>query len=243
RRASGILSRSLADAGAETLVVLTTDRAPAGAARHPASRASGRVADPAYAAAGDIAYDVALDVPLGTALAGEGLRCHAPEQGEPFRAPRAAAALAVLRLGLPVVAVDVSGLSPSAASRVGEEVRRSAGVLGRRVAVLALTGLSGSAIPPDLNADPGSIASAEYDAASRQVLGWLQAGDADAIERAIPGLAGIANIESDGSVLAALAGAVRGPWRGAEILTYAAIFGAGAAVVDLRLDTVSGVRS
>lgn len=243
RRASGVLSRRLADTGADTVVVLTTDRAPAVAGRHPAARARGRVAEPAYAAVGDIAYDLAFDVPLASALAGEGLRCHAPEQGEPFQAPRAAAALAALRPEMPVVVVDVSGLSPSAAARAGEQVRRRASELGRRIAVLGLTGLSGSAMSPNLNADPGSIASADDDTASRQMLGWLQAGDADALERALPGLAGTARIESDGSVLAALAGAVRGQWQGAEILTYAAIFGAGAAVVDLRIDTGSGVRA
>lgn len=236
RSAYAALADRMAGSGADALVVLSTDRAPP-PGRHPVPHVQGRVSDPDFATVGDIAYDLDIDLPLVDALGRAGLRCHAPDHADSFMAARAAAAIAEGRLRrLPVVVVDVSGLSAADAARVGETIAGAAAATGRRLALLGLTGLSASAVRPDLNAEPAGIASAEHDAANRQILGWLQSGDAGAIEHAAPGLAGAVRMEADGVVLAALVGALGGRWKGSEILSYSAIFGAGATVVDLRLE-------
>jgi branched-chain amino acid transport system permease protein len=240
RAAYAGLAERLAASGADTLVILSTDRAPP-PGRHPVPHVRGRAIDPDFATIGDIAYDLDLDLALIDALGSAGLRCHAPDHADGFAAGRAAAAIAEARLRrLPVVVIDVSGLSATDAARTGETIADVARRSGRGIALLALTGLSGSATRPDLNAEPGGIASADHDAANRQILGWLQSGDAGAVSHAAPGLAGTVRMEADGAVLVAVAAAAGTRWRGGDVLSYAAIFGAGAAVVDLRIESMTG---
>lgn len=245
------LARRVRDSGFDALVIFST--APASATTRRASQTVGaRNSDPAYPAIGaigdisDIGYELTLDLPLTEALSRAGLRCLLPGAENRFGDAGAAATLAEIGLArdVPVVVVDVSGLTGPAAARAGEAVRDAARDTGRRIAVLGLTGLSGSALPPDFESDPALIASLEHDRANRQILGWLQSGDEAALETATPAFLAGSGIEGSGAVLAALVGVARGRgrWRAAEILSYGAIFGAGAAVADLRIEAGPGGR-
>lgn len=228
RRGMTKVADRIAERQPDALVLLCTSTATGRSDGTRQARLTGQVRDPIYAGFGEIPLDLKLDRSLGRALRQAGVPVLEPRAAENVGSG-VAAALARLdpRHRLPVVLVNLSGLTQDAAAEAGHAVARAIHESGRRVALLGLSGLSRSAIVPDINGEPGALASAPDDLANRQILGWLEAGDVLAFRRGLPDLVAPAEIEADGAVLAALAAAAPGP---AEILGYAAIFGAGAAV-------------
>lgn len=222
------ISQRIAAERPDTLVLLTNHRAPSSEGRA-AAHLSGNLRDPEYAAFGDIGFNVQFDLPVAQALEQAGLRIHAPARAENIVDSGTMAALAQINRDLPVVIVDLSGLAPRDAAEAGHKVAQAARDLGRRVAVIGVSGLSGSALKPDIHGDPGHLASAEDDQANRQILGWLQSGDKAGMQSGLHGLATSRGIENHGAVLLALGGLTSGK---ADVLCYGAIFGAGAAIVD-----------
>lgn len=214
----------------DTLVLLSNRRAQPSDGRS-AAHIRGNLRDPEYSSFGDIGFDVQFDLPLAQALEQAGLRAPIPASTENLTDSGAVAALAQINRnhGLPVVIVDLSGMAPRDARAVGEKVEQTARDLGRRVAVVGLSGLSGSALKPDIHSDPGHLASAEDDQSNRQILGWFESGDRAGLQSGLHGLAIGRGIENHGAVLLALSGLTSGK---ADVLCYGAIFGAGAAIVD-----------
>ncbi|MEM8731235.1 MAG: hypothetical protein AAGF79_15095 [Pseudomonadota bacterium] len=227
REGMSALSARIRDARPDAIVMLGTTPVPATHGR-PAARLSGALRDPGTAALGDVVYDVEFDLPLGEALRSAGFSVHQPARSEDVTDAGAMAALAQIdpTRRIPVVVLDVSTRA--------EGLERVIAQSGRRVAVVALSGLTGSARRTDLNTDPGGLATVEDDRINRQILGWFQDGQRGADLNA---LARQSDIENDGTVLATAMTLLRGP---ARVLSYGAIFGAGAAVVDFSVEDGAG---
>lgn len=187
----------------------------------PATRLTGVLRDPQIGQLGDVSVDASLDTALAAHLEARGFEVFQPTRIEDLQHVGAMAALAQLDPAhrLPVVLLA----APKADAHALENAIQSS---GRKVAVVAVSGLSGSARTPDLNSDPGSLASAEDDQLNRQILGAFQSGTA----KDIRSLAGRGEIEQSGTVLAFAQSLMSGP---ARILSYGAIFGAGAAVIEV----------
>lgn len=234
RQAMRAVGGRIAKARPDTLVLLSRREAGAPDAGQPRARVTGRHRDPAYAGYGEIAFDLRFDLPFARALGEAGLAVHQPSQADRLDAAGVASALAELDIGrdVPAVIVDLGGLSPDEAAEAGRALARVTREFGRRAALIALAGLSGSAGVPDVDSDPGHLAGEPEDVANRRILGWLEAGDTLALRQGLPELAAATGIENQGAALAALAAAA--PGRG-EVLSYGAVFGAGAAVVDRRM--------
>lgn len=234
RGAMDQVAERIAAARPDTIVLLTNRPAPKpGSGRAPATTA-GRLRDPDFAAFGDIAYDVRFDQPLARALESAGLSVVRPADGGALDDPGVAAALAQVDPSgkREVVIVSLANAAPDAAARAGQTVARIVQETGRKAALVGLSGLSRSAHRTDTESAPGALASEPDDIANRQLLGWLQMGDRLALSRGLEDIVAASGIENRGAVIAALSAAVPG---GAEVLSYGAIFGAGAAVVDQKI--------
>ncbi|XWN29886.1 MAG: hypothetical protein ROR55_20650 [Devosia sp.] len=131
----------------------------------------------------------------------------------------------------------VMGVNPAlgghAAARLGRAVDAAARASGTRVAVVAVGGLSHSAI--------GAI-SPEDDTWNRRMLGLLSAGKgAETVPLAENGGEGV-RVDASFFHGAVLMGAVGERFEGADILAYGASGGTGAAVLTLRLAPPGGQR-
>ncbi len=193
----------------------------------PAARLTGALRDSSVSTLGDITVDVRLDVALGDHLKAAGFEVHQPAQVEDLNDVGAMAALAQLdpQRRFPVILIGAGQGDPLG---LEQAIRAT----GRRVAVLAVSGLSGSARTPNLNFGAGNLYSAEHDQINRRILGGFQTGRGVDFRS----LAGTGEIEQGGAVLAFAFGLASKP---AEILSYGAIFGAGAAVIDIPVETTS----
>lgn len=220
--------RTLSTRIAETrpdAIVLLGSAVPTQTSGKPAARLTGTVRDPRIAALGDVTVDVMLDTALGEHLKAAGFSVHQPARIEDLSDAGIMAALAQLdpQRRLPAVLLSAD---QGDAHGLEQAIRAS----GRRVALVAVSGLSGSANTPDLNGDPGSLSSFEADRINRQILGSFQSGHGADIRS----LAGQGGIEKGGAVLTFANGFSSRP---AEILSYGAIFGSGAAVIDIPVET------
>lgn len=230
RRGIASASERIAQASPDVIVLL--DPSPASSSSSPRWRLTGLVRDPAYPDFGEIPVDVRFDRGMTKLLTRAGISLIQPGSADGIGAG-AAAALKQLdpKAMRPVVLVDASGHSYDSAAELGRMIGHVARESGRKIALVGLSGLSGSARKPQLQGEPGMLTSEADDHANRQILGWLQNGDLLSLGSGLPSLAEKTQIETDGSVLAALAAVAPGR---AEIMGYSAIFGAGAAVVNLE---------
>lgn len=232
RRGMTTASELIAQASPDVIVLLGSWPAPSARSSTPNWRLTGLVRDPAYKDFGEMPVDVRFDRRLTKLLTRAGVPVVQPTSPEDLGAG-AAAALKQLdpKAMRPIVVVDVSDQSYNAAAEMGRLIGHVARESGRKIALVGLSGLSGSALDPQIGGDPGTLTSQDDDLANRQILGWLQTGDLLSLGSSLPDLAEKAQIETGGSVLAALAAVAPGP---AQIMGYSAIFGAGAAVVKLE---------
>ena len=175
RQAIRTVADRVSEAQVDTLILfVAAEGRDTGADRHTA-RLTGQVRDPVYADFGEIAVDMRFDGPLARALEAAEVPLHQPREAGALDSG-IAAALAELDPAhrTPVVIVDLAGRSPDQAAELGRTVSHVARDTGRRVALVGLTGLSGSARRADIDDDPGGLASEPDDLANRQDP-WLAA--------------------------------------------------------------------
>lgn len=218
------LGARLSDTRPETLLILSGASA-VSAKGKPAARVQGASRDPGFAALGDILFDVEFDPALGAALTDAGFAVCQPTRTEDLNDTGALAAIGQLipERRIPVVIIETSERFSI------ETLEHVIAQSGRRVAVIAVSGLSGSALRPDLNSDPGTLSSDLDDQSNRQILGWFQNGQTNTD---LAGLARQSDVEGNGAILSTALALSRGP---AQVLSYGAIFGSGAAVVELAV--------
>lgn len=220
------LSNRITETRPDAIVVLGS-AVPTQTYGKPVTRLKGTVRNQSVAALGDVPVDVTLDIALGDHLKAAGFAVHQPTRIEDLTDASGMAALAQIDPNGRLPAVLISANQGDALT-LEQAVRTS----GRRVALVAVSGLSDSANTPDLNEDPGSLSSSEADRINRQILGSFQSAEGTDIRS----LAGQARIEHGGAVLSFVKGFASRP---AEVLSYGAIFGAGAAVIDIPVETSS----
>lgn len=234
RRGVEEAAQRIAQASPNAIVLLTSDAKDASGSSTAKWRVSGLVGDTALRDFGEIPVDIRFDRGLTKVLMRAGVPVVRPSSVDDLGAGVAAAVRQINPKGdRPIVIVDASSMTHDNATQLGRMIGHVARESGRKIALVGLSGLSGSANRPALDGEPGVLASNDDDLANRQILGWLQAGDLLALNNKLPHLAETARVENGGAVLAALAAVADGP---AEIIGYAAIFGAGAAVADLTVE-------
>lgn len=221
------LSAHIAQERPDAIIILSTTPVASHVGK-PSARLSGALRDSEVGQLGDVVFDVPLDVALGEKLKSAGLRVHQPTRAEEMTDAAAIAALTQLdpNRRIPAVILDVTDSD----ARVAETLRQVVEASGQRVAVVAVSGLSGSARRPDLNSDPGNLSSLQNDQANRQILGWFQTGSSGGDMQM---LAMQNEVECGGTVLDIALRLASGP---AKVHSYGAIFGAGAAVLEIPVE-------
>jgi len=119
--------------------------------------------------------------------------------------------------------------------KLGEIAVAQAVAQGKRVAVIAVGGLSGTIFRREIDFAADRIASDGDDAWNRDILHMLEKGDAAGLAEAVPLFAKDARAEMGFKHYAFLLGALGGSFAGAKVLAYGPTYGAGAAVVEFRL--------
>ena len=105
---------------------------------------------------------------------------------------------------------------------------------GKRAAVIAIGGLSGSYFDHEIDIAKDRIVRDEDDKANRAFLDRLAAGSANGLEQAIGDYAKAVKADMGGKHFAWILGATGG-FRSASVLGYGATYGAGAAVVQFHV--------
>lgn len=123
----------------------------------------------------------------------------------------------------------------STTERLGGVAAAKAHELGRRVAVVGVGGLSGSAFRKAIEIRDDRIASAEDDRWNRRVLETMERGDAAELRRLSPDFAKEARADMGGKHLAWILGAVGGQPSGARTHAYGPSYGSGQGVVEFKL--------
>ena len=118
---------------------------------------------------------------------------------------------------------------------IGQAAATAADKLGRRVAVVGIGGLSGSVYRHDIDITEDNIAAETDDAWNLKILGLLEAGDVEALEREAPNFAQEAKADMGFKHFAFLLGALHDQFQGAAVHGYGPLYGAGGAVVELQL--------
>jgi 2-aminophenol/2-amino-5-chlorophenol 1,6-dioxygenase alpha subunit len=132
---------------------------------------------------------------------------------------------------LPVAQVSCNLYAPAdALERIGALATTAAAAVGRRVAVVVVSGLSAGLIQRWISPGEDHILEAGHDRWNRRILDLLAAGDLTAALEQREAYAQAASVDSQGRALAFLAGTGAATGR-AEVLEYGPIWGTGAAVV------------
>lgn len=118
--------------------------------------------------------------------------------------------------------------------RLGQLVRNVADDQGKRVAIVAVGGLSARMFRSPIDPETDHFADSGDDAANRRVLAALELGDANALRREAAAAAAGLPTDSGLKHLAFLLGALDGKLSKATVHGYEPIYGTGAAVVELR---------
>lgn len=117
---------------------------------------------------------------------------------------------------------------------LGRIAAEQAELQGKRAAVIAVGGLSGSYFDHEIDIATDHIVSEKDDAANRALLEALAGGSANGLRERIAEFAGAAKGDMRMKHLGWLLGATGG-FSGAKLLGYGATYGAGAAVVQFQL--------
>ena len=119
--------------------------------------------------------------------------------------------------------------------QLGRVAASQAEAMGRRVAVIGVGGLSGSFFRDTIDIASDHIASAAEDEWNRRMLGHLERGELDAFRAACPDYARAAKVDMGFKHCAFVMGALDWRCTGATVHGYGPLYGAGGAVVSLRL--------
>jgi len=116
--------------------------------------------------------------------------------------------------------------------QIGAIVAEQAEVLGRRIAVVAVGGLSGSFYRHHIDISEDRVSSEQDDAWNRKVLGLIEAGDSAAMLAECPRYAKEAKVDMGFKHMAFIKGALGEKLAGGKVHAYEPVYGAGAAVVE-----------
>ncbi len=118
--------------------------------------------------------------------------------------------------------------------KLGEMAANQAVRLGRRVAVVGVGGLSGSAFRHEIDPADDRIASESEDAWNRRMLDMMAKGDASAMKALIADYAREARADMGFKHFAWVLGAIGGRFHSATVHAYGPTYGSGAAVVEFH---------
>jgi 2-aminophenol/2-amino-5-chlorophenol 1,6-dioxygenase alpha subunit len=110
-----------------------------------------------------------------------------------------------------------------------------ASAMGKRVAVVGVGGLSGSIFRERIDLARDRILSDEDDRMNRELLARLESGDRESLDPFVPKFAQAVKADMGMKHLSWLIGAVADRYAGANVLGYGPAYGAGQAIVELRL--------
>lgn len=116
--------------------------------------------------------------------------------------------------------------------RLGSLVAEEADRLGRKIAVVAVGGLSGAFYRQSIEIAEDRIVNAEDDAWNRRLLDLVEAGDGKALLAACPEYAKEAKVDMGFKHMAFVAGALGDRLTGGQVHAYGPLYGAGAAVIE-----------
>lgn len=119
--------------------------------------------------------------------------------------------------------------------RIAKLAAEQANAMGRRVAVVAVGGLSGSYFDHEIDIAQDRVVRPEDDAANRRFLERLSKGSDATLPAAIAEYAGATKADMGLKHLAWILGATGG-FKSASVLGYGATYGSGAAVVQFNLN-------
>jgi 2-aminophenol/2-amino-5-chlorophenol 1,6-dioxygenase alpha subunit len=190
---------------------------------------------------GELPYDIYTDVSLAQACIErcrkEGVNARGADyQGFPIDTGTivASTSMAFGTLELPVVVASNNlyddGLATEQLAALAVEC---AALQGKRLAVVAVGGLSASLFNHDIEPTTDRIENAAEDRLNRHILALLQGSDAQALRRELSDYAKEAKVDMGLKHLHFLLGALGGRYTGADVLHYGALYGSGAAVVEL----------
>jgi aminomuconate-semialdehyde/2-hydroxymuconate-6-semialdehyde dehydrogenase len=119
-------------------------------------------------------------------------------------------------------------------AKLGGIAAEQAKLQGKRAAVIAIGGLSGSYFDHEIDIAKDRVVRDADDAANRAFLDRLGKGSGDSLAAEIAAYAGTVKADMGGKHFAWVLGATGG-FRGASVLGYGATYGAGAAVVQFHV--------
>ncbi|MEX2488926.1 MAG: tRNA U-34 5-methylaminomethyl-2-thiouridine biosynthesis protein [Pseudomonadales bacterium] len=119
--------------------------------------------------------------------------------------------------------------------KLGGIAAGEAGKLGRKVAIVAIGGLSGSVFRQTIDISEDRIASEEEDEWNRKMLALMEQGDTESLRQACPTYAAEARADMGFKHMAFLLGAMGGQLKGATVHGYGPLYGSGGAVVEFQV--------
>lgn len=118
---------------------------------------------------------------------------------------------------------------------LGRIVARAADRLDRRVAVVAVGGLSGSFYRHSIDIAEDSIVSDEEDVWNKKILNLIESGDSRAMLQLCPEYAKEAKVDMGFKHMAFIKGALGEQLNGGSVHAYEPVYGAGAAVIEFNI--------
>jgi 2-aminophenol/2-amino-5-chlorophenol 1,6-dioxygenase alpha subunit len=106
---------------------------------------------------------------------------------------------------------------------------------GKRVAVVAVGGLSGSVFRTEIDPATDHFASSEEDRWNQRILKLMEQGDVEQLRKTVPDYAAAARVDMGFKHLHWILGALGKPFRGATVHGYGPLYGSGAAVVEFKI--------
>jgi 2-aminophenol/2-amino-5-chlorophenol 1,6-dioxygenase alpha subunit len=192
---------------------------------------------------GDLPYDIHSDTELARACVEEspksGIRARGVDyDGFPIDSGTIAAAglLGIGGADRPLV------VGSNNVYHNGELTEKLAGVAvacaaarGKRVAVVAVGGLSGSVFRTEIDLDEDRFAAPADDEWNQRVLKLMESGDVAGLRRLIPDYAAAARADMGFKHFHWILGALGKPFSGAQVHGYGPLYGSGAAVVEFKV--------
>lgn len=120
-------------------------------------------------------------------------------------------------------------------AQLGEMAAKRAVAMGKRVAIVAIGGLSGAVHRSNINIAEDTVSDPVHDAANLRMLKLIKACDIAGINEYIKEFQTEAQVDNEFKQFAWIQGALGGKWDGAKILGYGPIYGSGNAVIQFNL--------
>jgi 2-aminophenol/2-amino-5-chlorophenol 1,6-dioxygenase alpha subunit len=192
---------------------------------------------------GDLPYDIASDGELASACVAAAPRLGINSRGVDYD-------------GFPldtgtIVAAELLGMGSAERPLVvgsnnvyhnGELTEKLAGMAvqcaaeqRKRVAVVAVGGLSGSVFRTEIDLNEDRIVTESDDQWNRRMLQLMESGDVAELRRLIPEYAGSARVDMGFKHMHWILGALEHPFGGAMVHAYGPLYGSGAAVVEFKM--------